>query len=58
VVNLNATEARVEALTTEYIQLRPEGGKAASGEEGGDANNYFMFDDDENYQYEVWPCLL
>ena len=52
VVNLSATEARVEALATQYIQLRPENLPSASGD-GDSQDNYFMYDDDDNYQYEV-----
>lgn len=51
-VNLSATEARVEAMTQQYIQLRPLEGPGASGDDNAD-DNYFMYDDDENYQYEV-----
>ena len=55
VVNLNATEARVEAMAQQYIQLRPLGALGPPGEDDAD-DNYFMYDDDDNYQYEVSPC--
>lgn len=52
VVNLSATEARVEAMSQQYIQLRPLGAQGPAGDDDAD-NNYFMYDDDDNYQYEV-----
>ena len=54
VVNLSATEARVEALAHQYIQLRPLGALGSPGDDNAD-DNYFMYDDDDNYQYEVGP---
>ncbi|CAL8468020.1 g7559 [Coccomyxa elongata] len=51
VVNLSATEARVEAMSQQYIQLRPLGAQGPAGDDDAD-NNYFMYDDDDNYQYE------
>jgi hypothetical protein len=45
----------VEAMSQQYIQLRPLGALGPSGEDDAD-DNYFMYDDDDNYQYEVSPC--
>lgn len=42
----------MEALATQYIQLRAENRPSASGD-GDSQDNYFMYDDDDNYQYEV-----
>ena len=56
-VNLTATEAKVEVLASEFLQLRPD---ASQGGVGADKpqDDYFMYDDDDNYQYEVAdpPC--
>ena len=52
VVNLTATEARVEVLASDFVQLRPDipqGGLGADDPQ----DDYFMYDDDDNYQYEV-----
>lgn len=45
----------MEAMSQQYIQLRPLGALGPSGEDDAD-DNYFMYDDDDNYQYEVSPC--
>ncbi len=52
VVNLTATEAKVEVLASDFVQLRPD---ATQGRLGPDdaQDDYFMYDDDDNYQYEV-----
>lgn len=51
-VNLTATEAKVEVLTSEVVQLRPEAAQGRGGEDDAQ-DDYFMYDDDDNYQYEV-----
>ena len=52
VVNLTATEAKVEVLTSDFVQLRPEAAQGGAGDEDGQ-DDCFMYDDDDNYQYEV-----
>lgn len=42
----------MEAMSQQYIQLRPLGAQGPAGDDDAD-NNYFMYDDDDNYQYEV-----
>ena len=42
-------------MSQQYIQLRPLGALGPSGEDDAE-DNYFMYDDDDNYQYEVNPC--
>ncbi len=55
-VNLTATEAKVELLTSEFMQLRPDPTQGGLGAEDAQ-DDYFMFDDDDNYQYEVTNAL-
>ena len=52
VVNLTATEAKVELLTSEFVQLRPDPTQGGLGADDAQ-DDYFMYDDDDNYQYEV-----
>lgn len=52
VVNLTATEAKVEVLTSDFVQLRPEATQGGAGDEDAQ-DDCFMYDDDDNYQYEV-----
>lgn len=48
IINLQQTEAKVEALFDSFMSLREQtSSKGNSAEEG---QNLFMFDDDENYQ--------
>ena len=55
VVNITGTEAKVEALTSSFIQLtRQAGGAGADG--SGEDNNHFLWDDDDNYQ--VSACCI
>ncbi|KAK9806627.1 hypothetical protein WJX73_001806 [Symbiochloris irregularis] len=49
VVNISGTEARVEAMASQFLQLTRER-DAAGGSTGGDGDNHFMWDDDDNYQ--------
>lgn len=51
-VNLTATEAKVELLTSEFVQLRPDSTQGGLGADDAQ-DDYFMYDDDDNYQYEV-----
>ena len=54
VVALGAGEARVEALASEFVQLREVPAAAAAGADGagGEAEmaDLFLFDDDDTYQ--------
>ena len=54
VVALGAGEARVEALASEFLQLREVPAAAAAGADGagGEAEmaDLFLFDDDDTYQ--------
>ena len=54
IVALGAGEARVEALASEFVQLRevPADAAAAPDGAGGDAEmaDLFLFDDDDTYQ--------
>lgn len=54
VVALGAGEARVEALASEFVQLRAVPAAAAAGSDGagGEAGmaDLFLFDDDDTYQ--------
>lgn len=52
VVNLMATEAKVEVLTSDFLQLRPAAAQGGAGDEDAQ-DDCFMYDDDDNYQYEV-----
>ena len=52
VVNLTATEAKVEVLTSDFLQLRPATAQGGAGDEDAQ-DDCFMYDDDDNYQYEV-----
>ena len=53
-VALGAGEARVEALASEFVQLREVPAAAAAGPDGagGEAEmaDLFLFDDDDTYQ--------
>ena len=55
VVNLTATEAKVEVLTSDFVQLRPDAAQGGAGDEDAQ-DDCFMYDDDDNYQYEV-TCM-
>lgn len=57
VVNLTATEAKVEVLASEFVQLRPDPSQGGLGADDPQ-DDYFMYDDDDNYQYEVGLPLL
>ena len=52
VVNLGASEARVELLAAEFVSLRREAGAGGLGDNEAGAD-HFMFDDDDNYQFAV-----
>ncbi|KAK9830134.1 hypothetical protein WJX72_009943 [[Myrmecia] bisecta] len=51
IVNVGQTEAKVEAVLTQFVQLREVSG-IRGGQNGaaGGLQDYFMFDDDDNYQ--------
>ena len=60
IVNVQAEEAKVEALMDSFVSLRQEA--APGGAKGGpeDTNNYFMYADDaeDNYQVRHAAVLL
>lgn len=53
VVNISGTEAKVEALTSSFMQLSRVAGTSDAGENGQD-DNHFLWDDDDNYQVRYW----
>ena len=58
VVNISGSDARVEALTSSFMQLTREAG-GANGNGGEDGDNHFMWDDDDNYQVNLlWSLLV
>ena len=52
IVNLGASEARVELLASQFVALRREAGAGGLGD-GEAGNDHFLFDDDDNYQFPV-----
>ena len=48
--NISGTEARVESLTSSFMQLTREAGLSGDGD---DVNNHSLWDDDDNYQASI-----